>query len=77
MKVKYNKVPLFTQQVAKYFGLFMVIFYLILGFLFIFSDGFFPELNRNARIIFGVILVLYGIFRASRAFKSLNHDNSS
>jgi hypothetical protein len=77
MKVKYNKVPLFTQQVAKYFGFFMVVFYLVLGCLFIFSSRFFPELNRIAKLIFGVILVIYGIFRAYRAVKSLNHDNPS
>lgn len=77
MKVKYNKVPLFTQQVVKYFGLFMVVFYMVLGFLFIFSPGFFPELNRNAKLIFGLILVMYGIFRAYRAIKILNHDNPS
>lgn len=77
MKVKYNKVPLLTQQVVKYFGFMMVVLYLVLGFLFIFSPGFLPELNGNAKLIFGVILVIYGIFRASRAFKSLSHDNPS
>jgi cytochrome c biogenesis protein CcdA len=77
MTVKFNKLPVFTQQAVQYFGFLMVIFYLVLGFLFIFSTKFFPELNRIARLIFGVILVIYGIFRAFRAFKSLSHDNPS
>jgi hypothetical protein len=76
MKEKYNRVPLFSQQVAKYFGLFMVVFYLVLGILFIILPGFFPELSREPKLIFGVILVMYGVFRAYRVFKSLKHDNS-
>jgi len=77
MTEKYNKAPFFTHRIVKYFGFFMVIFYLVLGFLFIFSSKIFPEFNRIAKLIFGLILVLYGIFRAYRAIKSLNHDNSS
>jgi hypothetical protein len=77
MTLKYNKVPVFTRQVVQYFGFFMVIFYLVLGLIFIFSTNFFPDLNRNAKIIFGAILMIYGIFRAYRAFKSLHHENPS
>jgi hypothetical protein len=70
-----KKVPFFTNQALKYFGFFMVVFYIILGLLFVFSSEFFPELNRIAKLIFGVILVIYGIFRAYRAIKSLKHEN--
>jgi len=77
MTEKNNKVPLFTHQIVKYFGFFMVIFYLVLGFIFIFSSGFFPEINRFAKLIFGVILVIYGVFRAYRAIKSLIHNDAA
>lgn len=77
MTGKNNKLPVSTRQAVQYFGFLMVIFYLVLGFLFIFSNVLFPELNRYVKIVFGAILVIYGIFRAFRAFKSLNHDNPS
>jgi hypothetical protein len=75
--VKDNKLPLFTRQVVKYFGFFMVMFYLVLGFLFIFLTDFFPELNRNAKLIFGIALVIYGIFRAYRTIKTIKYENPS
>ncbi|MCK9399531.1 MAG: hypothetical protein M0Q51_06000 [Bacteroidales bacterium] len=75
MTEKFNRVPLFTHQIVKYFGFFMVVFYLVIGLLFIFSTQFFPALNQNAKLFFGIILLIYGIFRAYRAIKSLKHDN--
>jgi prolipoprotein diacylglyceryltransferase len=60
-----------------YFGLFMVLFYLVIGFLLIFAPVF-TYIIKEPRVIFGIFFVLYGIFRFVRLYpklKSLNQIN--
>jgi cytochrome c biogenesis protein CcdA len=76
MKREFNKMPFFAHRIIRYFGLFMVIFYLVLGFLFIFSSEFFPDFNQTAKWIFGGLLIIYGIFRAYRVIINLKDENT-
>jgi hypothetical protein len=50
------------NKYLRYFGFIFVGFFLVLGFLLIFSD-YFSYIPRNIRIIFAAILILYGAFR--------------
>lgn len=58
------------KQVTAIFGLFMVFFYLGAGIFLIF---FFKNttLDRAVLVIFGSVLIFYGIFRAYRAYVSI------
>jgi hypothetical protein len=50
------------NKYLRYFGFTFVGFFIVLGFLLIFSD-YFSYIPRNSRIIFAAIIVLYGAFR--------------
>jgi uncharacterized membrane protein HdeD (DUF308 family) len=63
------------ERVKRYFDFFMVMIYIVLGIIIIFSKEFFSVQNQTTKLIFGCILIIYGIFRAYRAIKGLNHDN--
>lgn len=58
------------QQVTAIFGIFMVLFYLGAGIFLIF---FFREttLDRSVLVIFGSVLIFYGLFRAFRTYVSI------
>jgi len=58
------------QQVTAIFGIFMVFFYLGAGIFLIF---FFREttLDRSVLVIFGSVLIFYGLFRAYRTYVSI------
>jgi cytochrome c biogenesis protein CcdA len=58
------------QQVSAIFGVFMVFFYLGLGIFMIF---FFKNttLDRSVLVIFGSVLIFYGIYRAFRTYVSI------
>ena len=58
------------QQVTAIFGIFMVFFYLGAGIFLIF---FFREttLDRSVLVIFGSVLIFYGLFRAYRTYVSV------
>ena len=67
------------QQVTAIFGIFMVFFYLGVGIFMIF---FFKNttLDRSVLVIFGSVLIFYGIYRAYRTYVSIvnlffKHDN--
>jgi len=75
MTAKFKNISLITQHITRYFGFFMVLLYLVLGLIFIFSTGAFPELSRTTKLIVGCILVIYAFFRAYRAIKNLQHDS--
>jgi cytochrome c biogenesis protein CcdA len=58
------------KQITAIFGGFMVFFYLGVGGYFVFS----PDLNyidKPLRVIVGSSLILYGIYRAFRAYKQI------
>jgi cytochrome c biogenesis protein CcdA len=69
------------QQISAIFGIFMVFFYLGLGIFMIF---FFKNtiLDRSVLVIFGSVLIFYGLYRAFRTYVSIvnlffkrNHDD--
>jgi hypothetical protein len=59
------------QQVTAIFGIFMVFFYLGAGIFLIF---FFREttLDRSVLVIFGSVLIFYGLFRAYRTYVTIS-----
>lgn len=52
------------------FGIFMVLFYLCLAVMMVFTP-IFEDINWILRVIMGVLLFLYGIFRGYRAWTEL------
>jgi cytochrome c biogenesis protein CcdA len=55
------------QQVIAIFSIFMVIFYLGVGWYFIFYSNL-SYLNKPVRVIMGSALIFYGIYRAFRTY---------
>ncbi len=49
----------------------MAILYLTLSFLFLFTNLFVDSIGGTVRILLGVLLGIYGIFRVYRALKKL------
>ncbi|NLJ44860.1 MAG: hypothetical protein GX431_14475 [Bacteroidales bacterium] len=58
------------QQITAIFSVFMVFFYLGVGIYMIF---YFKNtiMDRSALVIFGSVLIFYGIYRAYRAYVSI------
>jgi formate hydrogenlyase subunit 3/multisubunit Na+/H+ antiporter MnhD subunit len=58
------------QQISAIFSVFMVFFYLGVGvyMLFFFKNTF---MDRSALVIFGSVLIFYGVYRAYRAYLSI------
>ena len=57
------------------FGIIMIIFYLVLGVLIL--CGMFPQLSGSfewLRWVGGVVIILYGLWRAYRQFKGIDPD---
>jgi hypothetical protein len=52
------------------FGIFMVLFYLCLAIMMVFTP-IFEGINWILRVIMGILLFLYGIFRGYRAWREL------
>jgi hypothetical protein len=55
------------QQVIAIFSVFMVIFYLGVGYYLIFYPNF-SYLDKSIRVIMGSTFLFYGIYRAYRAY---------
>jgi hypothetical protein len=55
------------QQVMAIFSVFMVIFYLGVGYYFIFLSNL-SYLDKPVRVIMGSTLMFYGLYRAYRAY---------
>lgn len=51
------------------FGLFMILFYLGMAYIMIFSPIFVERISAPLRYGMGVLFFLYGIFRAYRQYK--------
>ena len=54
------------KKILKYFGFIMVLIYVALGFFIIFSKLFTDALPQWQRVAVGVVLIVYGLFRAYR-----------
>lgn len=55
--------------ISRYFGFFMVFVYLTLGVFMVTSDFFLNTMNKLQKNSIGIILIIYGIFRAYRIYK--------
>ncbi|MDR0824909.1 MAG: hypothetical protein LBN74_07415 [Prevotella sp.] len=53
------------------FGIFMVLFYLCLAGIMVFTDVFKESIGKTLCVIIGILLLLYGIFRGIRAWRDL------
>ena len=59
----------FANQVSRLFGIIMVVLYIVLGTTIIFKAHLMTNIPEPTARIFGVILILYGIFRAYKVFR--------
>ena len=65
--------PLFDwNRIVAIFGIIIVVLFLILGVLLIFSEMF-EYIPKNFRVIIGVLLILYGAFRLALLFNNLKN----
>ena len=58
----------FSHSISFYFGLFMIVFYIAVGGIFIFTDLFSADFWMRYGL--GIVFFLYGIYRFWRAIKS-------
>jgi predicted Zn-dependent protease len=63
------------QNLLKYFGLLMVVVYIGAGVLLLLPGTQLSFLSWNSRLILGIALIAYGVFRGWRSFKSINNEN--
>ncbi|WP_018479940.1 hypothetical protein [Pontibacter roseus] len=73
-----NKTTVNTfNKFARYFGMLMTLIYVALGLFLIFMDTAEYNINMSetARMIFGGILILYGIVRFIRAYQVNSKSN--
>jgi Na+-translocating ferredoxin:NAD+ oxidoreductase RnfD subunit len=61
--------------ILKIFGSMMAFVYAGLGAFFIFTDINIPALSQTYRIVFGVVLLGYGIYRIYRTLSALRKQN--
>jgi hypothetical protein len=57
------------SNLRKYFGLSMVFIYLLMGILLLLRVIEAPFLREYSRLILGIALIVYGLFRAWRVIK--------
>jgi hypothetical protein len=55
------------------FGLMMVFFYLGLGYILIFSH-YFDHIDKPLRVIIGIPLIIYGIYRAMTSYQKIKEN---
>jgi hypothetical protein len=46
--------------------------YIMMGCV-LFTD-LFPDINRSSRIIFGIIIIIYGVFRVYKAYEKIRNN---
>jgi hypothetical protein len=59
------------KNITRYFGFFMVFVYLAFGLFMIISGVFLNALSPFQKNSIGIILMIYGTFRAYRIFKEI------
>jgi cytochrome c biogenesis protein CcdA len=62
------------QYLLKYFGFLMVLVYLGVGLLLILSGEKFALMSRVSRLILGILLIIYGCFRAYRVIQAFKNE---
>jgi hypothetical protein len=68
MNINLKQLPAIFTQV-------MAVVYVAAGVFLILYDSESLPVNRTFRIIFGILLLVYGIFRSYRAYKSMTTKN--
>lgn len=58
-----------ADQVSRVFGMIMVVLYIVLGTTIIFRPPWMKTISERSATILGVILILYGIFRAWKVYR--------
>jgi hypothetical protein len=71
-----NRITTSSNSFIRYFGFIMVIVYLGVGSWLIFSPIDIGRLSTTTRVILGIMMIFYGIFRAYRAYQLLRHEKS-
>ena len=66
-----------TRNLLKYFGIFMVLVYFGVGLALLLLPQNSTVLNKTTRLILGIALIAYSIFRTWRVFKSYKNETPS
>jgi cytochrome c biogenesis protein CcdA len=66
-----NNIKGFVNNMRFYFTFLVVVLYLIVGFLFLFTDVW-SDLIPKARIVIGLVLMSFGLLRFYIAYKRYN-----
>jgi len=61
------------DKVFAIFGTVMVFFYLGLGYILIFSH-YFDHIDKPLRVIIGIPLLIYGIYRATTSYQKIKEN---
>jgi hypothetical protein len=64
------------KSLIKYFGFFMVFVYLGVGIALLIPGVQIAFLNHSTRLVLGIALVFYGLFRAWRMIKTIQNEAS-
>jgi uncharacterized membrane protein HdeD (DUF308 family) len=59
----------------KWISLFMAIIYLVVGIVLVFTNWFLRENNKYINFTLGIFIIIYGIFRGFRSYRSFYDDN--
>jgi hypothetical protein len=65
------------NSATKYFALFMSLIYLMLGAALLANSPFFATVPRKYTLIFGGLMIVYGLFRGYRTYQKYftGHEN--
>ena len=57
------------------FGIFMLVFYLGMAYMFLFSRVLAERMSPTVRYVMGGVFLLYGVYRLYRQVKATDRDN--
>ena len=60
------------KKLGLIWGVFMTLFYICMGLLFMLSDIF--DIRKSFLIVIGILFILYGIFRGYQMWKQITAD---
>ena len=61
-----------AASVLSYFGYLMVLVYLVLGTILLFTDLLLPNFPKQQRMVLGGLLAIYALYRAFAVYKRNN-----
>jgi len=65
--------PGWNNRFISWFGVIMVVCYIVLGVVILTSEYFNATMIGNYRVYLGLLLIIYGLFRGWRVFRSWHH----